>query len=115
MKISVVNFKSQKDVIKNIALMKDYIEKAVDSGTDFVVFPELCITGYYYFLSDPKMINEELVAQAVSMCQKISCKQHIYICFGAPYYEADLIYNAAFITCPDNTVKIYKKNSYLWI
>ena len=109
MRISVVNFKSQKDVIKNIALMKDYIEKAVDSGTDFVVFPELCITGYYYFLSDPKMINEELVAQAVSMCQKISCKQHIYICFGAPYYEADLIYNAAFITCPDNTVKIYKK------
>lgn len=54
MRISVVNFKSQKDVIKNIALMKDYIEKAVDSGTDFVVFPELCITGYYYFLSDPK-------------------------------------------------------------
>lgn len=65
MRISVVNFKSQKDVIKNIALMKDYIEKAVYSGTDFVVFPELCITGYYYFLSDPKMINEELVAQAV--------------------------------------------------
>ncbi len=109
MRISVVNFKSQKDVIKNIALMKDYIEKAVDSGTDFVVFPELCITGYYYFLSDPKMINEELVAQAVSMCQKISCKQHT---FGAPRL---ILFIIAFITCPDNTVKIYKKTSYLWI
>lgn len=50
MRISVVNFESQKDVNKNIFLMKDYIEKAVSSGTDFVVFPELCIAGYYYFL-----------------------------------------------------------------
>lgn len=38
MKISVVNFKSQKDVIKNIALMKDYIEKQLTAGLTLLFF-----------------------------------------------------------------------------
>ena len=49
LKISVVNFDSKwGDVDANVAKMVDYIEKAKNDNVEFLVFPEMCVSGYCY-------------------------------------------------------------------
>lgn len=49
LKISVVNFDSKwGDVDANVAKIVDYIEKAKNDNVEFLVFPEMCVSGYCY-------------------------------------------------------------------
>jgi predicted amidohydrolase len=109
MRIAVVNFKSKKKIDDNVMLMKEYISNAISNNVNFIVFPELCLTGYYYYLSNKEVINIQKVDEVISIFLDISRKNNIYICFGSPYFIKDEIYNSAIITCPDNSVKIYNK------
>jgi predicted amidohydrolase len=109
MRIAVVNFKSKRNIDLNVTLMNEYISIAICNKVDFIVFPELCLTGYYYYLSNKELLNKEKLDEVLSSFLKISNRNNIYICFGSPNYIKDDIFNSAFITCPDNTVKIYNK------
>jgi predicted amidohydrolase len=109
MRIAVVNFKSKRKIDHNVMLMKEYISIAISNKVEFIVFPELCLTGYYYYLSNKGIINKEKLDEVVNAFLDISNKNNIYICFGTPTFINNNIFNSAVITCPDNTVKIYNK------
>ena len=109
MRIAVVNFKSKRKIDYNVMLMKEYISNAISNKVDFIVFPELCLTGYYYYFSNKEVLNKEKLDIVVSSFLEISCKNNIYICFGSPNFIKNDIFNSAVIICPDNTVKIYNK------
>ncbi|MDH8679736.1 carbon-nitrogen hydrolase family protein [Fusibacter bizertensis] len=109
MKIAVVNFNSKKNVDHNIAKMKKYIFEAINSNVDFIIFPELCLTGYQHYMNNPYVFSKVKFEQVVEEFIKIASKYRITICFGSPYFENDKVYNAAIVISTDKTVKGYKK------
>ena len=106
MRLAVVNFKSKKNIDDNMNLMQHYISKAVNENVDFIVFPELCLTGYQYYLDGIRTLNKDKLDSFISQLLEISSKNNIYICFGSPYFKEDETYNSAIIICTDKTVKI---------
>jgi predicted amidohydrolase len=109
MRIAVVNFNSKKNIDDNAILMKKYICNAINNKVNFIIFPELCLIGYQYYMDNTGLLNKEKLDNVISSLLEISTKNNIYICFGSPYFNKDKIFNSAVITCPDNTVKIYNK------
>lgn len=109
LKIAVVNFESSKDIESNIVLMKKYIQDAIKNRVSFIVFPELCLTGYYYYMNNKQVLAKIKLEEVVHSFLEISEENNIYITFGAPNFVGNEVFNAAFITCPDKTVKIYNK------
>lgn len=109
MRLAVVNFNSKKNIADNMILMQHYISKAVNENVDFIVFPELCLTGYQYYLDGIRTLNKEKLDSFIDLLLEISNKKRIYICFGSPYFKEDETFNSAIIICTDKTVKIYKK------
>lgn len=109
MRIAVSNFKSKRNVDHNVMLIKEYITNAISNKVNFIVFPELCLTGYYYYFKNTNLISKEKLEEVVSSFLEVSINNNIYICFGSPTFTNNEIFNSAIITCPDNTVKIYNK------
>lgn len=109
MKVAVVNFNSNKSIEKNILLMKKYISSAIDDKVNFIIFPELCLTGYQYFIEGTRNLCKEKLENFINQLIEISFKNNLYICFGTPYYSEDRLFNSAIIICKDKTMKIYNK------
>lgn len=109
MKVAVVNFNSTKDIEHNVISMKKYIYEAINEKVDFIIFPELCLTGYQHYIDNPEVLNKEKLDYVISLFLQISNKNNIYICFGSPYFEEDTIFNSAVVICPDKTTAIYNK------
>ncbi len=90
--LAVVNFKSvlgKKS--QNLGQMKKYIKKASQMGVKFLVFPELCLTGYVSS-DDPKSQEYKMIlkqaettggktAKAVS---SLAVSNQMWIVYGAP-------------------------------
>ena len=109
MKIAVVNFNSNNNIYKNVLLMKKYIFKAIEDRVNFIIFPELCLTGYEYYMTDTKVLDEKKLSSIINSFLKISKENNIYICFGSPYFIKEKIYNSAIIVCPNGIVRVYNK------
>lgn len=109
MKIAVVNFNSKKNIDDNINTMQYYIFEAINDSVDFIIFPELSLTGYQYYLEGSSNINKDKLDNFINLLLEISNKSRIYICFGSPYYKEDEVHNSAIIICVDKTVKVYHK------
>lgn len=117
--IAVVNFKveaGQKDV--NLKRIKEFTISASKRGVDLILFPELSLTGYDYFIND-----EISLKQKCSMAEMIngpSCKSiaeavkgnDIYVVFGMAEKvddSAEKIHNSAVVIGPDGIIGSYKK------
>lgn len=109
MRVAVVNFNSKKNIDDNIILMKKYICDAINNKVDFIIFPELCLTGYQYYMNNITLLSKEELDNVIGLFLEFSNKNNIYICFGAPSFIEDKIFNSAIIICPDKTVKVYNK------
>ena len=94
MRIAVVNFNSKKDIDDNVILMKKYICNAINNKVDFIIFPELCLTGYQYYMDNSEILNKEKLDNVISSLMEISKKNNIYICFGSPYFNEDKIFQS---------------------
>lgn len=109
LRVAVVNFNSGKIIENNVILMKNYISNAIENKVDFIIFPELCLTGYQYYMDNTEIINKEKIDNVINSLMKISKENNIYICFGSPYFSNDKVFNSAVIICIDGTVKVYNK------
>lgn len=109
MRVAVINFKSKQCVDKNVKLMQKEIYNAINNKVDLIIFPELCLVGYEYYIEGIVDLSQEKLDEIIKGFLKISIENNIYICFGAPYFCNDKVFNSAIITCPNKSIKVYNK------
>lgn len=119
MNVAVVNFKvdaGQKE--NNLRRIDEFSVAAAKRGADLVVFPELSLTGYDYFIDDnisleeKKMMAETIDGPACIHIAKTAQKYSVYIVFGMAEVlgdVADKVYNSAVAVGPDGVIGSYKK------
>lgn len=86
-------------------------------GADLILFPEMCLMGYDYYISQQITIEEKkesaetLDGNSAKTMAEISKKYGNYIVFGAAEYaeEKDCLYNSAFVTGPEGVIGTYRK------
>jgi len=104
-----------RDKAANLATMAAFINQAADDGVDLLVFPEMCITGYWQ-LRDDSREQIEALAEAVptgpSTTQLIAHAQRTGMTIGAGLIEqADdgKLYNSFVVAMPDGAVQTHRK------
>lgn len=116
--IAVVNFKPDAgQKIENLRRMKGFAAAASKRGADLILFPEMCLMGYDYYISqkitmeEKKESAETLDGNSAKTMAEISKKYGNYIVFGAAEYaeEKDCLYNSAFVTGPEGVIGTYRK------
>ena len=116
--IAVVNFKPDAgQKIENLRRMKGFAAAASKRGSDLILFPEMCLMGYDYYISQQITIEEKkesaetLDGNSAKTMAEISKKYGNYIVFGAAEYaeEKDCLYNSAFVTGPEGVIGTYRK------
>lgn len=119
MNVAVVNFKvdaGQKE--KNLKRIDEFSVAAAKRGADLVLFPELSLTGYDYFIDDgisfeeKKTMAETIDGPACTHMAKIARKHGVYIVFGMAEVlgdATDKVYNSAVAVGPDGIIGSYKK------
>ncbi len=116
--VAVVNFKAAAgNKASNLSRIVGFSEAAAKAGADLVLFPEMCLMGYDYFI-DESVSREEKIRQTETLAGP-SCKaieetakaRGIYIVFGASEKEegSDILYNSAVVVGPDGIVGAYRK------
>jgi predicted amidohydrolase len=117
--LSVVTFNSvwgNKE--KNLNRIKGYIECAAKKGSHFVVFPEMCLTGYDDEADKDKkdkmqtLLAETIPGPSTNEIEALAKKYNIYVIFGMPERDSNdstVIYNALAIFSPDGLVGSYRK------
>ncbi len=117
--VSTINFNAAwGDKPKNLNRIKGYIEAAAKKGADFVVFPEMALTGYddeEEKAKEEKMqIKEaELIPGPSSLeIGELTKKLGMYAVFGMPERDPDdstVIYNSVAICGPNGLLTSYRK------
>lgn len=116
--VAVVNFKPNAgQKIENLRRMKGFAVSASKRGADLILFPEMCLMGYDYYISqditmeEKKESAETLNGNSAETMAEISKKYGNYIVFGAAEYgnKEDCLYNSAFVTGPDGVIGTYRK------
>lgn len=117
--LSVVTFNSVwGDKEKNLNRIKGYIECAAKKGSHFVVFPEMCLTGYDDEPDKDKkdkmqtLLAETIPGPSTNEIEALAKKYDIYVIFGMPERDSNdptVIYNALAIFSPDGLVGSYRK------
>jgi predicted amidohydrolase len=119
MNVAVVNFKAETGNKKNnLKRIVDFSVAAAKRGADLVLFPELCLTGYDFFVNENISLSEKVsMAETIQgpSCAEIAeaAKKHgIYVVFGMGERleeNADIIYNSAVAIGPDGVIGSYQK------
>ena len=116
MNVAVVNFKvdaGQKE--NNLRRIDEFSVAAAKRGADLVVFPELSLTGYDYFIDDnisleeKKAMAETIAGPACAHIAKTAQKHGVYIVFGMAENVSDKLYNSAVAVGPNGVIGSYKK------
>ena len=116
--VAVVNFKvktGEKEA--NLSRILDFSKSAAKRGTDLILFPEMCLMGYdYYVDADVSMQEKEASAEAIDgpSCARIAeAAQENGIIIVAGMAEKDretgTLYNAAYAAGPDGPFGTYRK------
>lgn len=117
--IAVVNFKVDSgNKQSNLNKMVQYSEAASKRGADLILFPEMCLMGFDYFLSDDipmadKIKNTETIeGPSVNTIVDTAKKNNIYIVFGMSEKSDDdskVLHNCAVVAGPEGFVGSYRK------
>lgn len=120
--LAVVNFEPVwGEPSENLKQMLAYIGEAHEKGVKFLVFPELCLTGYAS-TSNPgskayKMFlnyAETAKGKTARSIAALSALYRMWIIYGAPEKvrgDKNHAYNAVFICGPEGNVQTYRKLS----
>ena len=118
MTIATVNMKIRSmDKAYNSEKMLRFAEEASEKGADLILFPEMCLTGYDYFI-DPKNpmevkreMAEDLQGEVLLKAAEMTKKYGNYFVYGAAERcpETGDLYNSAFVTGPEGVIGTYRK------
>ena len=114
-KVSSVQFQHRaNDKAYNLSRVAHFTDEAVRNGVDLVVFPEMCVCGYWHV---PKLDGEELFALAeplsgpsVSRVAAMAKEKGIAIGVGLlEQGEGRSLYNSYVVCMPDGAVHRHRK------
>ena len=95
------------DVEKNFALLKKSIEKAQKRNVDLLVFPELCLTGY--FLKD-MVPNSAVRADSPIIKELLKMSKEISLCLGLVEESKEhMFYNSSFYLENGKITHVHRK------
>lgn len=118
MNVAVVNFKvngGEKE--NNLKRINEFSVAAAKRGADLVLFPELSLTGYDYFIDDnisaedKKAMAETIDGPACTLIAQTAREHGVYIVFGMAEVSdgSDKVYNSAVALGPNGVIGSYKK------
>jgi predicted amidohydrolase len=96
------------DKVKNSELMMEYIN---GTDSDIIIFPELCLTGYFFQSKEESAGYSEIKgSELIQSFAMEAVQQNKTISFGFPENDNGLIYNSIAIMFPDRQYnRIYRK------
>jgi len=116
LKVASIQFESEpalKDL--NLARIRAFVEQAAREDVELIVFPECCITGYWFLrhLSRDEFARlAEPVPDGPSSQFLIELAREFHITVGAGLIEAapdGMLYNAFVVGLPDGTIHCHRK------
>lgn len=114
MRIAASQFAVSSDIAHNFYEIKRAINEAKAEGTQLVIFPECCLTGYpSRDIPNSSVVDFEMVDNVCANLQTLSDEQDISFIVGTIYKENDQIFNRAILFQPKEQQGIYDKRA-LW-
>ncbi|MCI7145958.1 MAG: carbon-nitrogen hydrolase family protein [Clostridiales bacterium] len=118
--VAAVNFKvDAANKESNLSRMCGFLEAAACRGADLVLFPEMCLMGYDYYVDEKvsqeeKIRNTELITgPSCSRLAEITKAKGVYTVFGMAEKLEDkpdaFLYNSAVAIGPEGVIGSYKK------
>ncbi len=99
----------------NLAKVREFVERAVQEKVDLILFPECCITGYWFLrhLSRPELAAlAEPVFSGPSSQEMMALATRHGMTIGAGLVEAaedGALYNTYVVAMPDGTARRHRK------
>ena len=93
LKVAAVQFRSSRDLDKNVAGITAHIRRLGERGVRVAVFPECALTGY--FEDAVKATTAERLAGAERQVADACREAGIYAVVGTPHREGEKLYNSA--------------------
>lgn len=122
--LGVVNFKvATGDKQANLSRIKEYAIAAGKRGADMIVFPEMCLMGYDYFIDEKIDRSEKIAATetvngpSVKVLEAVAKEYGMYIIFGMSEKrseDAEDLYNSAVVLGPNGLVGSLSEDTPLW-
>ena len=116
MKVASVQFNHKAgDKAFNLEKIREFVETAAGSKTDLVVFPEMCITGYWQLrhLSKPELESlAEPISSGPSVQRLLDLSIKYDITIGAGLIERAAeggLYNAYVVAMPNGRIEFHRK------
>jgi predicted amidohydrolase len=102
------------DKAYNISKIKHFVEEASKQGVEILVFPEMCITGYWHV---PGLSRQEIadLAEAIpdgpssQTLLELSRKYNMIIGAGLIEQAGEKLYNTYAVALPDGQIKTHRK------
>jgi len=101
----------QEDKAENIRKMRESVTKAKKQGADFVIFPELSLTGYVV-RDQIYELAETIPGPSTKAIESIARKTRAHLVFGMPELSEKAqatIYNTAVLVSPEGVIGKYRK------
>lgn len=124
--ISVIQYKPRMgfcaaDVADNFRRCEDLVQTAWSVGSELIVFPELCLTGYSFISGEAAIsVSESWDGKTFKSMRGVATTLKSYVAWGYVESDGSRLYNSATIVSPDGSVVCrYRKlnlwgNDFLW-
>lgn len=116
--VAAVNFKTATgNKESNLSRIKGFTKAAAKAGADLILFPEMCLMGYDYYIDDKITLEEKIAATETIQgpsCMEIAAVTKefgVYVVFGAAekMQGSDALYNSAIAIGPEGVIGAYQK------
>lgn len=115
-KIAVVNFNAKwGDKAYNLKSILEYCVRAGEQGVNMIVFPETALSGYDDEAGKPRgekmhcRLAEAIPGPSTEAVAELAQKYDMFVIFGMPEKDGELVYNSAAIVYPDGKTESYRK------
>ncbi|MHA7179459.1 nitrilase family protein [Arthrobacter sp. MDB2-24] len=114
LRAAVVQFEAvPDDVAANLETVRNLSRRAAADGVQIIVFPELCLLGYWHLTRQPAHRLRELAQRrdgaAVTEVQRLAGELGLGIGVGFLEAEGDRLYNSYAVCLPDGSVHVHRK------
>ena len=94
----------------NLDKVLRYIKEAADNGSNLIVFPEACISGYVYTSREEAIPYMETIPGTSTDAVADLCRElDIYVIFGLLEKDGDKCFNTAVLIGPQGIIGKYNK------
>jgi predicted amidohydrolase len=94
----------------NLKNMENYMTRAAENGVNFIVFPEVALTGYNLSNEKTSGLAETIPGPSTERIMKIAAKNNLHVVFGMPEKGGyNIVYNTAPLITPNGFLGAYRK------